>query len=55
MSNVDGLAQLIRQVDGDHNMGAGALAEAIVESHWFSAELATAERRGAAKGSIRKV
>ena len=33
MSNidVDDLAQIIRQVDGNHDLGAGALAEAILD------------------------
>jgi hypothetical protein len=30
VSDVDRLAQIIRQVDGDHSLGAGALAEALV-------------------------
>lgn len=30
--DVNGLAALIRQVDGDHSLGAGALAEALIES-----------------------
>lgn len=30
MSDVDAVAQIIRRVDGDHTMGAGALAEAIL-------------------------
>lgn len=30
MTNVDELAQIIRQVDGNHSLGAGALAEAII-------------------------
>ena len=30
MKDVDDLAQFIRRVDGNHTMGAGALAEAIV-------------------------
>mgnify|MGYP000891971597 CR=1 FL=1 len=29
---VDKLAEVIRNVDGDHTMGAGALADAIVDS-----------------------
>lgn len=29
--DVDGLAQIIRQVDGNHDLGAGALAEAILD------------------------
>jgi hypothetical protein len=29
--DVDALAQIIREVDGDHSLGAGALAEAIIE------------------------
>ena len=29
--NVDDLAQIIRQVDGNHDLGAGALAEAIID------------------------
>ncbi len=29
---VDRLAQVIRQADGDHTMGAGALADAIADS-----------------------
>ncbi|AEK36193.1 hypothetical protein CVAR_0839 [Corynebacterium variabile DSM 44702] len=29
--NVDDLAQIIRQVDGNHDLGAGALAEAILD------------------------
>lgn len=29
---VDKLAQVIRLADGDHTMGAGALADAIVDS-----------------------
>lgn len=33
--DVDALAQFIRQIDGDNRMGAGALAERIVE--WLSA------------------
>ena len=33
--DVDDLAQFIRQIEGRHNMGAGALAELIVE--WFYA------------------
>lgn len=32
MLTVDLLAQLIREVDGNHDKGAGALAEAILES-----------------------
>lgn len=33
MNNIDAddLAQIIRQVDGDHDLGAGALAEAILD------------------------
>lgn len=31
MTTVDELAQVIRQVDGNHTLGAGALAEAILE------------------------
>lgn len=31
MTTVDELAQIIRQVDGNHSIGAGALAEAIIE------------------------
>lgn len=30
MRDVDDLAQFIRRIDGNHTMGAGALAEAIV-------------------------
>ena len=30
MTTVDELAQIIRQVDGNHSLGAGALAEAII-------------------------
>ena len=33
--DVDALAQLIREIDGKHQLGAGALAERIVE--WFAA------------------
>lgn len=29
--DVDNLAQIIRQVDGNHDLGAGALAEAILD------------------------
>lgn len=29
--DIDDLAQIIRQVDGNHDMGAGALAEAILD------------------------
>lgn len=29
--DVDDLAQIIRKVDGDHDLGAGALAEAILD------------------------
>ena len=29
--DVDDLAQIIRQVDGNHDLGAGALAEAILD------------------------
>jgi uncharacterized protein YukE len=31
VTDVDALAQIIREVDGDHSLGAGALAEAIIE------------------------
>lgn len=31
MIDVDDLAQIIRQVDGNHDLGAGALAEAILD------------------------
>ena len=31
MPDVDELAQIIRKVDGSHNLGAGSLAEAILE------------------------
>lgn len=31
MPDVDELAQIIRKVDGSHNLGAGSLAEAIIE------------------------
>jgi hypothetical protein len=31
MPDVDALAQIIRQVDGDHSLGAGALAERIID------------------------
>lgn len=37
----DELAQFIRQVDGDNRMGAGALAERIVE--WFGSRVDPAE------------
>ena len=30
--NIDHLAQVIRQVDGDHTLGAGALAEALADA-----------------------
>ncbi len=30
LPDVDSLAQIIRRVDGDHKLGAGALAEAIL-------------------------
>ncbi len=30
MPHVNDLAQIIRRVDGDHSLGAGALAEAIL-------------------------
>ena len=33
-TDIDSLAQVIRTVDGDHSLGAGALAEAILESGW---------------------
>jgi hypothetical protein len=35
MSNVDRLAALIRAADSRHEMGAGALAEDILDSYWF--------------------
>lgn len=35
---VDDLAQFIRHIDGDHSMGAGALAEAIVGAGYFKAD-----------------
>lgn len=35
LSDVDELAQFIRTTDGDHDMGTGALAEAIVDSDWL--------------------
>ena len=35
MPDVDALAQFIREVDGSHQLGAGALAERIVE--WLAA------------------
>lgn len=35
LPQVDELAQFIRQIDGDHRMGAGALAEHICE--WLAA------------------
>lgn len=31
MPDVDELAQIIRKVDGSHTLGAGSLAEAIIE------------------------
>ena len=34
MSEVDKLAQDIRQVDGNHSLGAGALAEKLIERGW---------------------
>lgn len=35
--DIDALAQIIRTVDGNHTLGAGALAEAIV-SHFKEAD-----------------
>lgn len=40
-SDVDALAEVIRRVDGDHKLGAGTLAERILE-HWGPAQI---ERR----------
>jgi len=37
MDEIDTLSNLIRVMDPEHRMGAGALAEDIVESEWMSA------------------
>lgn len=34
MSTVDKLAEAIRRIDGNHDMGAGALAEALTAEGW---------------------
>lgn len=36
MDEIDTLSNLIRVMDPEHKMGAGALAETIVESGWMS-------------------
>lgn len=35
MTKADDLAAVIRLVDGKHELGAAALAEAIVDTGWF--------------------
>lgn len=35
---VDDLAQFIRRIDGNHSMGAGALAEAIINAGYFKVD-----------------
>jgi len=35
MTNIDKLAEAIRRIDGDHTMGAGSLAEKLVEEGWI--------------------
>ena len=44
-SDVDALANLIRTIDGNHDLGAGALAERILASDWLADLLAERERR----------
>lgn len=43
MLSVDKLAQFIRQIDGDHTMGSGRLAEEILGSDWFAGEMRKAK------------
>ena len=37
--NIDRAAQVIRQVDGDHTLGAGALAEALADAGLLTPDL----------------
>jgi hypothetical protein len=36
MSDVDALSNVIRTADGNHELGSGALAEAILGSNWLA-------------------
>lgn len=51
-SAVDALAQFIRTVDGDHSLGAGALAEKICE--WQSRQPVSDAEVSALEGRLRK-
>ena len=42
--DVEALAQAIRVADGNHDLGAGALAEALLP--WLAEQIAAAEQRG---------
>lgn len=44
MNEIDNLAQLIRQVDGDHTMSAGELAEHIIGDGYRKAEFVRLRR-----------
>lgn len=41
--SVDELSELIRRVDGNHDLGAGVLAEVIVGSPWHATEIRRAK------------
>lgn len=50
LSTVDRLAQVIRDVDGNHDMGAGALAEQIIASDWHAEVIRAAKAEGWSEG-----
>ena len=43
-NNIDLAAEVIRRVDGDHTLGAGALAEALAEAGRLAPDLSTVTR-----------